>query len=251
MTLHESTAPGQPASIELFDDTDIRRILCVVAHPDDMEYGASAAVAEWTARGIEVDYVLLTAGEAGIRDQDPGEVGPLRAEEQRAACHLVGVSGLTILDLPDGLLEADLTTRAEIARQIRRVKPDAVLCTTWELETPWGLNHADHRATGLAVVDAIRDADNPWLFRSQRVDEGLDAWSTRWLLVTGTTPTHGVELSERSVELGIASLEAHEVYLAALPDHIPPRELITQVTRGGGEAAGVDFALGVRAIRMG
>lgn len=251
MTHQESATPGEGASIELLDEPAIQRILCVVAHPDDMEYGASAAVAQWTSQGIEVAYLLLTAGEAGIRDREPAEVGPLRAEEQRVACQLVGVNELTILNLPDGLLEADSTTRAEIARQIRRFKPDAILCTSWELEVPWGLNHADHRAAGLAVVDAIRDADNPWVFRSQLVEEGLEAWSTRWLLVTGTTPTHAVELSEESVELGIASLEAHKVYLAALPDHMPPRELITQVTRAGGEAAGVDFALGVRAIRMG
>ena len=252
MTRDDAAAtPDHAPAIELFDEPDVRRILCVVAHPDDMEYGASAAVAEWTSHGIDVAYLLLTAGESGIRDRDPAEVGPLRAEEQRRACRLVGVNELTILDLPDGLVEADIATRAEIARQIRRFKPDAVVCTTWELEAPWGLNHSDHRATGLAVVDAIRDADNPWLFRTQLLDEGLEAWSTRWLLVTGTTPTHAVALSEASVESGIASLEAHEAYLAALPDHMPPRELVSQITRAGGDAAGIEFALGVRAVQMG
>lgn len=239
----------EPA-LELFDDSGLRRVLCIVAHPDDMEYGASAAVAEWTARGVEVSYLLLTAGEAGIRDMAPAEVGPLRAEEQRRSCTIVGVDDLVILDLPDGLLQADLETRLRIARRIREFRPDAVMCTTWELDAPWGLNHADHRATGIATVDAIRDADNPWLFRELLVDEGLEAWSTRWLLVTGTAPTHVIGLSRESVEKGIASLEAHEVYLAALPDHVPPREMITQITAGAGAAAGVECALGVRAIRM-
>lgn len=238
-------------ALDLFDDSGIRRVLCVVAHPDDMEYGASAAVAQWTARGVEVAYLLLTAGEAGIRDMDPTEVAPLRAEEQRRSCAIVGVEDLTILDLPDGLLQADLDTRRHIARQIRTFRPDAVMCTTWELEAPWGLNHVDHRATGLATVDAIRDADNPWLYRELLTEEGLEAWSTRWLLVTGAVSTHAIPLAEESVEKGIASLEAHEVYLAALPDHVPPREMISGITAAAGAAAGLARALGVRAIQMG
>lgn len=237
-------------ALELFDDSQLRRVLCIVAHPDDMEYGASAAVAEWTARGVEVSYLLLTAGEAGIRDMDPAEVAPLRAQEQRRSCEIVGVDDLVILDLPDGLLQPDLETRRRIARRIRQFRPDAILCTTWELDAPWGLNHVDHRAAGIATVDAIRDADNPWLYRELLVDEGLEAWSTPWLLVTGTTPTHAIGLSRESVEKGIASLEAHEVYLAALPDHVPPREMITEITHGAGVAAGVECALGVRAIPM-
>ena len=230
---------------------DLTRVLCVVAHPDDMEYGGSAAVAEWTARGVEVAYLLLTAGEAGIRDQEPAQVAALRADEQRRACELVGVSDLTILDLPDGLLQPDLATRAAIARRIRQFRPDAVVCTTWELEVGWGLNHVDHRAAGIATVDAIRDADNPWLFRSQITEEGLEAWATRWLLVNGSTPTHAIELSEESVQRGIASLAAHEVYLAALPDHPAPHDLVTGITTDGGAAAGLDRALPVRVVPMG
>src|SRR5690625_866659 len=137
--------------LEKFEATGIERMLCVVAHPDDMEYGASAAVAEWTARGIEVAYLLLTAGEAGIRDMDPAEVAPMRAEEQRKACDIVGVEQLTILDLPDGLLEANPRTRAAIAREIRRFKPQAVMCTTWELDRKSTRLNSSHVAISYAV----------------------------------------------------------------------------------------------------
>lgn len=238
--------------VDLFPAENIDRMLCVVAHPDDMEYGASAAVAQWSAQGVEVSYLLLTAGEAGIRDMHPSDVGPLRAREQRRACDIVGATGLTILDLPDGLLEPSISTRRHIARQIRKVRPQAVMVTNWDLEVPWGLNHVDHRAAGLAAVDAIRDADNPWIFP----ELGIDPWSTTWLLVTGTTPTHGIELSRESVDKGIASLEAHTAYLEALPNHPPAVDIVEGAARGGAEAlaaAGVevDYALGVRAIRMG
>src|SRR5699024_12823718 len=88
-----------------FDDRDVNRVLCVVAHTDDMEYGGSAAVAKWTDEGKEVAYLLLTRGEAGIRDRSPDEVAALRAAEPRRACIIVGVDDLAILDFPDGLFE--------------------------------------------------------------------------------------------------------------------------------------------------
>lgn len=237
-------------SLEIFDEPDLQRVLCIVAHPDDMEYGGSAAVAQWTQAGVEVSYLLLTAGEAGIRDRDPAEVAPLRAAEQRRACQAVGVSDLQILDLPDGLLQADLATRETITRHIRRVQPQAIMCTTWQLETPWGLNHADHRAAGLAVVDAIRDADNPWLFRGQITHEGLSPWATTWLLVAGADPTHALALDDEAVAKGIASLAAHEEYLGALLDHPTPQDLVGGVCRDGGERAGLEHALPVRVFRM-
>lgn len=239
------------ATLELFDPTGIERVLCVVAHPDDMEYGGSAAVAEWTARGIEISYLLLTAGEAGMRETPPAEAAALRAKEQRKACDIVGVDRLTILDLPDGLVEPSVETRRQIAREIRAIRPDAIITMTWNLDAGWGLNHADHRATGIAVVDAIRDADNPWLFTEQLKEKGLTAWKTKWLLVTMHSPEHAIEVSESSLEKGVASLAAHREYLAALTDHPTPRDLVTGILTGGGDLAGVPYALPVRTYRMG
>ena len=108
--------PDSP--LQKLDTDGVERILCVVAHPDDLEYGISAAVAAWTAAGIQVDYLLMTAGEAGMR-RAPAEAGLLRAREQRAACDVVGVNDLTILDFPDGLMEPGPTVRKAIAKQIR------------------------------------------------------------------------------------------------------------------------------------
>src|SRR5207253_7800594 len=84
-------------------EESFQRVLCVVAHPDDMEYGTSAAVARWTSRGIDVAYLLLTHGEAGMPNR-PEETARLRVAEQKAACALVGVTDLTVLGHPDGVL---------------------------------------------------------------------------------------------------------------------------------------------------
>ncbi|WP_144791179.1 PIG-L deacetylase family protein [Kocuria palustris] len=237
--------------MEPLPDDDFRRVLCVVAHPDDLEYGVSTAAARWVERGIEVSYLLLTSGEAGMQ-RDPAETGPLRAQEQRRACEAVGVQDLTILGFPDGHLEPSLGLRRDIARQIRRVRPDALVTMTWAEEVPWGLNMADHRVAGLAAADAVRDADNRWAFRELAEDEGLEPWGTTWLLVAeAAEPTHAVDVSGAPLERGIASLEQHAEYLADLPDHPAPRDLITSATAGAGRALGVDHAMPFRAYRLG
>ncbi|MCB0911422.1 MAG: PIG-L family deacetylase [Propionibacteriaceae bacterium] len=236
--------------IEPLPDADFRRVLCVVAHPDDVEYGTSAAVAAWTSRGVEVAYLLLTAGEAGMQ-RPPEETRAVRAEEQRAACDVVGVSDLTVLDHPDGMLVHSLDLRMDIARRIRQFRPDVVLTTTWEVEAPWGLNQADHRAAGLACLDAVRDADNTWVFPELAAEEGLAKWGATWFLVGGDArPTHGVDVSGEPLERGIASLEAHAAYLGDLPGHPTPRDLITGSTAAGGRALGVPHAVLFRAHKL-
>src|SRR6187551_3809281 len=103
------------------------RALAVVAHPDDMEYGAAAAVARWTAQGKWVGYVLVTDGEAGIQSMPPDEAGPLRRDEQLASCAVVGVTDVEFLGLPDGLLLEGLELREVLTGAIRRHRPDVVL----------------------------------------------------------------------------------------------------------------------------
>lgn len=235
--------------IPLFDDSDINRVLCVVAHPDDMEYGGSAAVSKWTDEGKEVAYLLLTRGEAGFRDMSPEEVAPLRAEEQRRACNIVGVDDLEILEFPDGLLEPTHELRRAIARKIREFRPNAVVVTTFDLQVQWGLNHVDHRHAGIATVDAIRDADNPWVFTDLK-DEGLEAWKADRLLINGAQPTHAVALTAAHVDRGVRSLEAHKVYLDALSDHPAPKDMIPGIATSGGELAGVDYALPITVVDM-
>src|SRR5262249_57027099 len=150
----------------------------------DMEYGTSAAVARWTARGVEVGYLLLTRGEAGMPNP-PEETARLRVAEQQAACAAVGVTHLTILEHPDGVLVYGLDLRRDICREIRRFKPDVVLGTGYEIETPYGFDQADHRAAGLATLDAVRDAGNRWVFPEQADGEDLEPHAVRWLIVPG------------------------------------------------------------------
>ena len=209
------------------------RVLCVAAHPDDLEYGVSAAVAKWVEQGVDVTYLLLTTGEAGIQDKSPEETGPLRAQEQKRACAKVGVDDLRILDFSDGVLEYSIELRKKIAEVIRDVKPTVLVLTEWGLEVPWGLNHADHRVAGLAAVDAVRDAGNKWLFTDLTDENGaqLDYWQVSTLLVSGSDrPTHQIEITGEPIEKGIESLREHRVYLENLGDHPDPSDLLRGMT---------------------
>ncbi|MDO5682675.1 MAG: PIG-L deacetylase family protein [Propionibacteriaceae bacterium] len=243
MTNTAATLPALP-------DDDWSRILCVVAHPDDLEYGTSAAIATWTRQGKKVAYLLLTSGEAGMQ-APPEETGPIRALEQQRACEEVGVHDLRILNHPDGTLMYGLDLRRDIARMVREFRPDAVLTTNFDVEAYGGLNQADHRAAGLATIDGVRDADNNWIFR-ELVEEGLPKWHAKALLVAGhPEPTHAVAVDADAVAAGVRSLEQHEAYLADLPNHPKPAEFIPEVLREGGQAMGVEYAAVLRVFDLG
>lgn len=230
-----------------FDDDAFARVLCVVAHPDDVEYGTAAAVAAWTTRGVDVTYLLLTRGEAGMDAVRPERTAQLRVAEQLAGSRAVGVSEVEFLSYPDGVLEYSLDMRRDIAREIRRRRPDAVVVGSWDVEFAAGLNQADHRVAGLAAVDALRDAGNRWVF-TELLDEGLEPWSPRWLLVGGDQrPTHGVDVTGEPLERGIASLECHREYLAGIPGHPPPRLMLTGIAALQGRRLGVRHAVLFRA----
>lgn len=227
---------------------DWQTALCVAAHPDDLEYGTAGAVARWTAQGKTVTYLLATRGEAGIDGLAPAEAGPLREQEERDGARRVGVDVVEFLGLPDGALEYGLPLRRAIAAEIRRRKPDVVLTGSHEETFPNGmLNQADHRAVGLATLDACADAGNRWIF-PDLVEEGLDPWpGVRWVgLVASSRPTHQVDVTD-TFEDAVASLEAHAQYLAGLgPDYPSTRELLTMILETPEEPASGRYRLTVQ-----
>lgn len=214
--------------------------LAVVAHPDDMEYGAAAAVARWTDQGKRVIYVLVTDGEAGISSMDPAEVGPIRRAEQVAACKVVGVEEVEFLGLPDGLLVEGLDLRAALCEPIRRHRPDVVLAINHR--DSWGgpsWNHPDHRAVGRSLLDAVRDAANPWVFR----DRGT-AWDGVQFVAFSGSPeaTHAVDVTA-TFDAGVASLACHQVYLNNLGGEMAsPDEFLRGAASATGQEVGVELA---------
>ena len=163
-----------PEPLEILPE-DWSSALCVVAHPDDLEFGAAAAIARWTGQGKSIVYCMVTSGEAGIDGMHPDEsrrsVRPSRSSRRGSWAWIV-----EFLGLPDGVVEYGVPLRRVIADVVRRNRPEIVI--TGNFRDTFGgrnLNQADHIAVGKAVLDAVRDAGNRWIFPEQLVD-GLEPW---------------------------------------------------------------------------
>jgi LmbE family N-acetylglucosaminyl deacetylase len=233
-----------PQTLQTLDES-WQRALAVVAHPDDLEFGAAAAVARWTGQGKSVVYCLVTSGEAGIDAMEPERAGPLREHEQRESARLVGVDTVDFLGFPDGVLEQGLALRRAIAREVRRHRPDVVLTNnfreTWDGATT--LNQADHIATGRATLDAVRDAGNRWVFRDL-ADEGVEPWDgVREVWAAGSPASgHAVDVTA-TFERGVESLRAHDAYLKGLGSgDFDAEEFLESLARPVGTRLGVTFA---------
>ncbi len=234
---------AMPEPLEVLPE-DWETALAVVAHPDDMEYGAAAAVARWTGQGKRVVYTLVTSGEAGIDGMDPAKAAPLREAEERAGAAIVGVDTVEFLGGRDGMLEYGLPLRRDIAAAIRRHRPDMVITVNFhETFGPGMLNQADHIATGRAVIDGVRDAANRWVFR-ELLDDGLQPWGgVRAVLASGSPlATHGVDVTD-TLALGIESLKAHEAYLGGLGTQMDPEEFLESFARMTGSRLGCRYGV--------
>jgi len=242
----------RPPPLTPLDET-WERALCVVAHPDDLEFGAAAAVARWTGQGKAITYCMVTSGEAGIDGMEPDQCRAVREEEQRQSAAVVGVDTVEFLGEPDGVLEYGVALRKVIAASVRRHRPDVVV--TGNFRDTWGgvnLNQADHIATGRAVVDAVRDAGNRWIFNDQ-VTAGLEPWGgVREVWAFGSPQSaHGVDTTD-TFDLGVASLEEHRAYIDGLGwEHFDAREFLEGHARTVGQRMGVAFAAPFEVFPMG
>jgi LmbE family N-acetylglucosaminyl deacetylase len=231
---------------------DWDRALAVVAHPDDLEYGTASAIAKWTSAGKWVGYVLATSGEAGIDGMAPSEAGPIREAEEVASAAAVGVDTVEFLGLPDGRLVYGLDLRREIAAAIRRHRPEIVLSINFRFS--WGgpsVNMADHRVLGEALVDAVRDAGNRWVF-TDLLEEGLEPWAGVRLAAFNGSPqaTHAVDVTG-FLDRGIASLEAHEAYLRGLGEGATQAaDVVTPAAVATGERFGVEHAVAFEVLSL-
>ena len=198
----------------MLNDSEIQQVLVVAAHPDDVDFGSAGTVAGWTDAGIGVAYCIVTDGDAGGHDESVprAEIAPLRRKEQLAAAECVGVHDVRFLGYPDGRVEPTLALRRDLARVIRQVRPDRLVCPTPERNyARMPPSHPDHRAVGSAALDAVYpDARNPFAFPELRDDEGLEAWTVREVWIQGgLAPNNYVDITE-TFDRKVAALRAHE-----------------------------------------
>jgi LmbE family N-acetylglucosaminyl deacetylase len=221
---------------DVLDDAVIARVLTITAHPDDVDFGAAGTIARWTDAGLEVIYCVVTDGDAGGYDEDipRAEVPAMRRAEQVAAAKCVGVHDVRFLGYPDGRVEATLDLRRDLARVIRQVRPDRVLCPSPERNyAQMGVSHPDHRAVGSSALDAVYpDARNPFAFPELRDREGLAPWTVREVWIPGSpSPNHFVDVTD-TFGRKLAALRAH-VSQTGQMDGLEER-LRTRLTRAAG-----------------
>jgi LmbE family N-acetylglucosaminyl deacetylase len=229
---------------------DWDRCLAVVAHPDDLEFGAAAALARWTAQGKTVTEVLATRGEAGIDGMEPAEAARIRTEEQEASAAVIGATAVEFLDHVDGALEPTLALRRDLARAIRQHRPEVIV--TLSFREQWrgggGWNHVDHRVLGTSLVDAVRDAANRWVF-PELVDEGHDPWSGVRFVLAASSPLarHYVDVAD-TLAVGIESLRAHRAYIEGLGGGFEAEPFLRGLAEPTGREVGVGAAIAFELI---
>jgi LmbE family N-acetylglucosaminyl deacetylase len=188
--------------------TDWQSAVVLVPHPDDPEYGCSAAVAKWTSAGKTVRYVFGCRGEAGIEGMAPDETGRVREAEQRRAAAIVGVDDVVFWDFPDSNIRNTAELRAAIADELAGHKVDVALTIFGGPEwAPGAPNQRDHMEFAAAVAEAYDDLGDP----------------PRWLFANGPDGTHA-ETVDDFVDVAVDSLAAHEKYLSVLDPDTPVGE---------------------------
>jgi LmbE family N-acetylglucosaminyl deacetylase len=220
------------------------RLLVIVAHPDDAEFGVAGSVARWVSEGTVAHLVCCTSGDAGADDAatDPLELAAVREAEQRAAAQIVGYEDVTFLHRPDGALANDLALREQLVRVIRTFRPDAVAASDPRvlIHGRGYVNHVDHREAGAAAIDAVYPAaQNAMAFPHLVRSEALEPHHVRRIfLFWADEPDSAVDISV-TLETKLRALHAH------VSQHRQPEQLdgrITEWARREGELVFVEAA---------
>ena len=224
--------------------------MVIVAHPDDIEFSCAGTIARWVKAGSRVAYVLCTSGEVGIAESGmtKDKAVKIREKEQLAAAEIVGVEDVVFLREPDGMLQPSLDLRKKLVREIRRFKPEIVICgdptIVWAGDTY--INHPDHRAAATAALDAIFPAaGQPNLFEELE-EEGVTAHKPRKVYVTGWSGTDLFVNIEDTIDQKITALRAHK---SQMKDWDPePRIKEWAAERGQGKE--MAYAEGYRVVTL-
>lgn len=202
-------------------------VLVVMAHPDDAEFGCGGTIAKWAAAGKEIHYVLCTSGDKGSSDPtiSPYRLAQTRRQEQLNAAHVLGARDVTFLSHVDGTLQNTIELRRDIVREIRRLKPDAVICQ--DPTQRWGgsryLNHPDHRAAGDACLDAVYpSARDPHVFSELLIENLLPHKVSEVFMATFQNADVWIDLDD-CFEKKLEGLRQHESQVGANWEQVEER----------------------------
>jgi LmbE family N-acetylglucosaminyl deacetylase len=188
----------------------IERVLVVTAHPDDSEFGAGGTVAKFGKEGREVAYCIVTNGNKGSSDRTmtPERLAGIRAEEQRNAARVLGVERVTFLGYPDGEVEDTRDLRRDVSREIRRFRPDLVVCQNPNRTYNLGASHRDHRTVGGVVLDCVYPLARDHLAFPELMPE-FEPYRVREVYVMQWNEPHIVNDISEVIDLKVKALACH------------------------------------------
>ncbi len=225
------------------------RVLIVVAHPDDAEFGCGGSVARWVQEGRQVAYVVATNGDKGSNDltMTSERLAKIREEEQLRAAEVLGVEPVVFLGYPDGGLEDTREFRREVVRAIRRFRPDLLVSQTPFPTLNLYASHRDHRTAGRVALDAVYPFARDHLHFPELLAEGLTPHKVLEVyLMNHEEPDVWVDISE-TVETKLKALRCHASQLAD-PEAVEAR--VRQWSAEHGRAKGVAYAEAFKRIRL-
>ena len=226
-------------------------VLCIAAHPDDLEFGASGSVAKWIHDGAEVHYLVCTDGSKGSDDPNlsSAELIALRRDEQRAAAKILGVSSVTFFDYEDGVTEANNELKRDIARVIRRIKPDTAVFQdpTFIYSASFGMiNHNDHRKVGEAAMDAVYPLARDHLSFPELIAEGFEPHKVKEVLMMSFEGANFFVDITDTFETKLKALAAHDSQV----DIEQARGWLEQASKANGRKGGYELAEGFVRLSM-
>lgn len=228
------------------------RILVIVAHPDDIEFGAGGSVIRWTDAGAEVTYCVITDGAAGSNEKgvDYAALAKQRKAEQLAAAEIAGVKDVRFLDYADGTLEPTLELRRDLTRLIREIRPkrvvifDPTMILLQEGDSNY-INHPDHVAGATAALYAVFPSAGARPIFPELLDEGYEPFDVEELYMNLTEkPNLAVDVAG-AYERKIAALLCHRSQLGE-----EAVDFIKKFDGMAGQMAGVELAETFRVMRF-
>jgi LmbE family N-acetylglucosaminyl deacetylase len=229
--------------------------MIIVAHPDDGEFMAAGTLAKWARQGSEIFYVLCTSGDKGTSDPEvkPEELAVTREREQRAAAAVVGARDVVFLRYPDGTLQNTLELRKDLVRQIRRYKPDVLVCQDPTNRYNDGyINHPDHRAAGDTALDAVFPSARDYHVFPELIAEGLMPHKVLevYLGAQGPNATVWVDIAD-TIDAKIAALHEHKSQVGKDPERLlGMADRIKRQSAEVGAAHAMSYAEGFRYIHL-
>ena len=233
------------------DGAHYQRAMVVVAHPDDAEWGCAGTVAKWCAEGWEVVYVLCTDGSKGSEDPEmtSGRLVEIRKQEQLNAGKVLGLKDVVFLGYEDSMLEPTLDLRRDIAREIRRHRPDVLICMNpvRSVDGEGYLGHPDHFASGEAALSAVFPSSRDRLTFPELLREGLEPHKVKevWMMFHGDTADKFVDVSAY-MDTAVDALKQHQTQVSEEDAEVDMR----QWRNSTGKKVGFEFAEAFKVFQL-